>query len=132
MNLTTLEQSKNLKEWGAPQDTSHYWFDVLSDDGKEKGHYILREADWKYDAGEFGGDKAIAAYDLESLIAWLGDDMYSLLKRGKDGVVEGDSITVGSGTYWEANNGYGWKSGRADMPLEAVYALARSIHQPNN
>ena len=118
MSLTTLEQSKNLKEWGAPQDTSHYWFDVLSDDGKEKGHYILREADWKYDAGEFGGDKAIAAYDLESLIEWLGNDFCCLW------------APMGEGGCWKADGkdrenvfAKSWVS-----PLEAVYALAEYMH----
>ena len=115
MNITSLEQSKKLKEWGAPQDTSHYWFDVLSDDGKEKGHYVLREADWKYDAGEFGGDKAIAAYDLESLILWLGKDFDSVFKIPDVYCAQG------------INQHYKYD----DTPLEAVYGLARSIHQPN-
>ena len=111
MNLTDLSQSQWLKEHGAPQDTvEHIWS-------------ITRTTDWHI-SNVIPGDKSFypddwyAAYDLESLIRWLGNS-FNHLERLTDG--------------WEAEQ---WatkisivpQSGYGNTPLEAVYALVQKIH----
>lgn len=66
-----------------------------------------------------------AAYDLESLIAWLGDGIEEL-SRVKNPYY--------SDKKWCASDGDTVKpvEGLADTPLEAVYTLARALHQPND
>lgn len=61
--FTNLEQSQNLKKWGAPQNTNFLWCKY---DDEEIYRLVY--------AGEevgFDGDVYVAAYSLEELIEWL-------------------------------------------------------------
>lgn len=110
MNLTTLEQSKKLKEWGAPQDTERSWYlnpyNVNTD-------FILETTSKVADVRYL---ERYAAYDLESLIGWLG---YSF--RGLATMKDLDYTAMGMDFQFQSNT-----------PLEAVYALAEAIHQPKD
>ena len=102
MNQTTLEQSKKMKAWGAPQDIG-------------RGHEKIR--------GEF-----YAAYILEELIEWLGDDFLGLnLLRLRQGDlkwcargVRVDISSKGRPQYYPVEYG--------KTPLEAVYNLCFAIY----
>lgn len=72
MKTTTLEQSKRLKELGAPQDTYHQWFN----------HHQTNDSQWELEQRDWKWLKAVcleqapsaeyyAAYTLEELIEWL-------------------------------------------------------------
>lgn len=77
MITTTLEQSQKLKELGAPQETEHDWYSITLSD---KTHYRcvprLDEAIFSTLGGKTV--KEYAAYTLEELIEWLGEDFYKL------------------------------------------------------
>lgn len=123
MNLTTLEQSKKLKEWGAPQDTEKYW-------SCDKAIYADRSFDnsdmfsltSQVDEHSIG----FAAYDLESLIAWLPQShkvrfsgtlclqSYPHNKKWRAGYSNGDT--------WQL-----WRD--AETPLAAAFELGRTIHE---
>ncbi len=105
MNLTTLEQSNKLKKWGAPQDTAYYY--DLGDGGQLNNNFytILPE-------------HFTAAYDLESLIGWLGDDFSRLIWHMKHQKYKAQGARVGET--------YPLFEGRT--PLEAVYDLAEAAH----
>ena len=64
MITTTLEQSKRLKELGAPQDTELCWF-----------HHVDKENETDYELGFMDYKKNwsidIAAYTLSELIDWI-------------------------------------------------------------
>lgn len=128
MNLTTLEMSKKLKEWGAPQNTGEWWtqwrigvlkFGEKPDKFKGEWH-VTRSPAWN-DAGN------CAAYDLESLIGWLPK-----IYNGKAFRLIPSLTATGWYAYYSPVDGsepkYGEDMGDGDTPLEAVYALAEAIH----
>jgi len=118
MNLTTLEQSKCLKSVGAPQDTYFGWDELPS--GKS---ILVHRVYWNKDSqisalnrGEMINvtKDPIAAYDLESLIEWMGKDFMKLVHQGD-----------GSWAIW-GDDGTSYCC--YETPLEAVYALAEYMH----
>lgn len=117
MNTTTLEQSKKLKEWGAPQDTSFHWMLNIDKSGKQSTpeHLLVfnkeHPKNWK-----FNPTIDYAAYSLEELIVWLGDD-FTDVTRSRDG--ETTWFTAFSDTHG---------SREGDTLLEAVFNLAQAIH----
>ena len=117
MNLTTLEQSKKLKEWGAPQDTAMVWIDFESEDEweLEERNLAMPPPDvipW------------FAAYDLESLIEWLGDDFNKLRWHPSDYHQKGGFMA-----YNRTENSEVYREGFGVTTLEAVYALVLAIKQ---
>ena len=101
MNLTTIEQSKRLKEWGAPQTLrTKVHGEPMPKEQLPEGYQFKREE--------------YAAYDLESLIGWLGEVRLDCPGDGKFVAYQGHSDD-----YWE---------GVGHTPLEAVYVLCLAIH----
>ncbi len=104
--VTTLEQSKQLKEWGAPQDTCFgYYGDelYLSGDMENRRYYHLVA-------------KSSAAYTFQELVEWLGDDFISLHKE-----VLPDSVDDGWSAEDFDNQCFG------SNLLEAVFNLCEAI-----
>lgn len=121
INVTTLEQSKLLKAWGVPQDTDfyHIWLDGDRGNGysewyelmhisQEYCHNIVVEGKGSGDEGDF-----YAAYSLEELIGWLGDDLEVL--RNYDHVKQ-----------WCAEARAGQEAMGKTL-LAAVFALAQAV-----
>jgi len=123
MNLTTLEQSKELKEWGVPQDTNFIYLKLDENNWFKQPQYLT------IPRNSGGFREFIAAYDLESLIGWLQSkypdhDMYNI-----------QLSQVWNKNEWEAHVetaeltcegcGYG------ETPLDAVMALCEAIHSPS-
>jgi len=118
MTVTNLEQSRWLKSVGAPQNTEFQWFKKVVGEG----WYLLHE-----DSDQFsGGEDGIAAYDLESLIGWLGNDFRAVEK--------GDvNFWAGVSNIKKESHGiYGRVFREGNTPLEAVFALAEAIHGKEN
>ncbi len=109
MDYLTLDQCKNLKEWGLPQSTPLQYFSKVVG----KGSYLLHE-----DSDQFPGINPVACPSLEELIEWLGKDFMRLVHQGND--------TWG---IW-SNNGTSYCCYKT--PLEAVFALAEALHQPKD
>lgn len=118
--VTSLEQSKRLKELGAPIGTYFWWFDIRSDDGTKPG-YVLREFDTKYDAGSA---KGIAAYTLSELIDWLGHDFGILI------MIDPDQWECHAGIIYPQDEAM--KSEIGKTPLDAVYNLAIAVKDPHD
>lgn len=106
MNLTTLEQSKLLKEWGAPQDTSYGW--PINSNGL---------IPWNCKNMMCEGMEYYASYDLESLIEWLGEDFTRLIYHKKK-----------KSYFAQGNVPPKYPTFRGKTPLEAVFNLAKAIH----
>lgn len=107
MITTTLEQSQNLKELGAPQNTQFYW--VKSETEEVYALYF----------SEYLNDHPLtfAAYTLDELIEWLGDDLNTLTNANSDEWT--------AGNFWVFDDcGFIGAIGKGNTPLEAVYALA--------
>lgn len=112
MNLTTLEQSKKLKKWGAPQFETYFCWADLCIDHKLPNMPVFeprimqrtQQADIDF----------VSAYDLESLIEWLGKDFMRLVHQGD-----------GSWAIWGED---GTSYCCYKTPLESVYALAEYMH----
>ena len=114
MNVTTFDQSRKLKEWGAPQDTEKYWCTDLG----ELTYSKSCEAYSKATCGDH-----IAAYDLESLIGWLGDD-FKALQRNAKFHPEAETIP------WAAYSTRGEHVGGyfpGDSAIDALLALAEAV-----
>lgn len=112
MITTTLEQSKRLKELGAPQDTEFNWIMV---DNIPELHHSSKEfvlADYK-----FSVCKECAAHNTDSLIEWLGDDGSSL------------SLSGGYSLYFMAETvRSGFKVQReGKTTIDALVALAEAV-----
>lgn len=105
MLTTSLEQSKKLKELGAPQDT------ILC--------FSERGVTWfKEDIVSHPVIVKCAAYTLQELIEWLGDDFTSLDSGGE---IQEKKVS----RYYVATGKRGYFGGIT--PLEAVYNLAVAI-----
>lgn len=117
MNLTTIEQSKKLREWDAPQKGDNLSFHVFSHSAHHYPEWFICESPYESDGERIS--ESVAAYDLESLIEWLGHD-FRLLKQfnkfesveSNRWLAEGLSFTVSGAT-----------------PLEAVFALCVAIKE---
>ena len=123
MNVTSLEESKALKLWGAPQDTGTYWIRQTPESG-----YSLDGGDRRI-ADE---DGCIAAYDLDSLIGWLiGDKRNSFYLQYDDewSIYELEPQTE---YKWHAryypHTPVGFHDVPGATPLEAVWNLTRAIY----
>lgn len=115
MKLTTLEQSKLLKHWGAPQDTTYCY---LWDEDDTENIYETKRVTIS------GKHLIIAAYDLESLIEWLHTETWfeiSLEYAQVDEYEEGERVF-----QWIAEVGN--EGGEGDSMLEAVFNLAEAIN----
>jgi len=107
-HVTTLEQSKKLKEWGAPQDAGKWWFPHR----EMETHKLI---EWKLLDNRGGSDESVAAYTLSEIIEWLGDDFWELQRTAN-----------GYGAYPAPHHGF--MVATQPTLLEAVYALAEAIH----
>lgn len=110
MELTTLQESRKLKEWGAPQNTDFTWVKGVA------GYQTVYG-----DKNRFGKvEDMYSAYSLEELIEWLGNKFSGLLfVDGKYEAFYGKPMTDTSQSLYE---GYG------ETPLEAVYNLCEVIY----
>ena len=118
IHLTDLEQSKNLKAWGAPQDTYWGWEQLPSGDAHLHPVPVWPDlSDWTKTYTHI----PIAAYDLESLIGWLGDEFFQLCHSPEKDM------------FW-VDQSYNVKTKKKGLrafgntTLEAVFALAEAIH----
>lgn len=114
MQLTNLAQSKKLKEWGAPQDTGQYIYK-----GKVSGSLVVFPTAPM--AMDEGFELVAAAYSLDELIEWLGNNCYRI-ERDID---KGTWIADGFADDYEIEI-EPWYEGRT--MLEAVFNLAEAIH----
>ena len=119
MNLTTLEQSQKLKEWGAPQYGTEWAYYVTPGNSVWCG--IRKDGDVALCDGL--ATYGCAAYDLESLIEWL--------KEKNLGMMAYSSI---SSKWWCSGGAWIVERQRyeflfeADSLVEAVYALAEKVY----
>lgn len=107
MDYLTLDQCKNLKEWGLPQSTPLQYFSKVVGEGS----YLLHE-----DSDQFPGINPVACPSLEELIEWLGDQSFLI-------VFNRNSLHL---RKWVAIARY-TTIGEGETPLEAVYALVLAI-----
>lgn len=122
MNTTTLEQSKRLKELGAPQDTYFGWGVFVQGGNMQMApQYAFKGIDEPVDC---------AAYTLEELIEWLPREYI----KDKKYYFHLDWV----GSTWLA--GYSDSDMKDDKsiqncsgetPLEAVYNLAIAVRGEN-
>lgn len=106
---TNLAQSQQLKKWGAPQDT------FLSLYKTRSGTTVLTLTGTNTSPHDI-----VSAYDLQSLIEWLGDDFQVL-----------ENHTVGGDNHWVAgvnNDEYPFTFTEGESPLEAIFNLCEAIH----
>jgi hypothetical protein len=113
----SLEQCKKLKEIGFPQGTTNtLWYHHEDEIGDIRTDlYTDNEIENLY------ADTHIDAWDcptLEELIEWLGDDIWSLLRKEP-------------GSSFVAHNAYGALKGEGATPLEACYNLAIAVKSPD-
>jgi hypothetical protein len=119
MITTNLEQSRKLKELGAPQNTELGWFERLD--------YSF--CDWTLDKdGERSVNYTVAAYTLSDLIEWLGYSFTSLYRES--GLAPGNwsatkEVPGSSMPYSDAITRYG------ETPIDALVALAEAIKPLN-
>jgi hypothetical protein len=108
MKTTNLDQSKKLKAIGAPQETAFGYYNGdllnLSSDVESRKYYNLVA-------------KTCAAYTLDELIEWLGDDFQMLARMRKE-----DTYRWGAQSTKK-------KTAKGDTPLEAVYNLAVALRE---
>lgn len=115
MNVTNLEQSRLLKEWGAPQDTTFRWFQW---DGRER---LVTVSENSYFEDNGGISLQIcAANSIEELIEWLGDDFKSLQRH--------EGYANAFGYQWTVNGG----KKIFETSLEAVFNLCEAVKGDNN
>lgn len=101
---TNLEQSKLLKEWGAPQNTVYFYGDgTLYMGGKKPPESYV-----------FGKKEYCSAYTLQELINWLGDDFIDITHNRVD-------------PYYFCYYAREEKMVQGSTPLEAVFLLAQAI-----
>ena len=128
MNLTDLNQSKLLKEWGAPQDIDFYWCETV--EGSTEDYYLVWTEDSVVEHPEPGD---IAAYGLESLIGWLPHLIHGGVIGGFEMCLRNCGAAGFEASYqkWELpgfNNHRFLHKFYGKTPLEAVFNLAKAIH----
>lgn len=126
MITTTLEQSRRLKELGAPQDTYFCWY-------KDKSHAEIPPWIWNpTEMSEFQRSSSevplASSYTLDELIEWIGYDVTFLSRQStmSPGMWSATREVPGSKMFGDDVTKYG------ETPLEAVYNLCIAIKSPND
>lgn len=117
MKTTNLEQSKKLKELGAPQDSTWWWvYCPKKSLGISDAEYES-EDNWEHVLFHRRNnhlEETIPTYTLDELIEWLGDGFRSLDYMPISGNWQSSSIET---TEYGAT------------PLEAVYSLCIAVKE---
>ena len=111
MNHLTIDQCKNLKEWGYLQESK---FLLCKYDNETVWRHEYLE-----DTLGYPGDDYYACPTLEELIEWLGDDIHALYHSSKGWEAVDSTISVK------------YVYGTGKTPLEAVYALCEALKGTN-
>ena len=121
--VTTLEQSKLLEEWGAPQKDLFYWMKMqdptIYGDSPEKAYTLVINDEDLTSENKFNSDTDFSAYTLGELIDWLGYDFRNLEKVGKNWIALSNFLNGQNNVF----RSFGKTS------LEAVFNLCRAVHE---
>ena len=123
---TNLEQSKLLKDWGAPPSPEYNWIGLQHQEtGREservfhKSYQFELDDEWK----RYAIKRLSPAYTLGELIDWLGDSFSAINYKGNSRF---NSFSI-HGKKRDIEDSRA--CGNGDNPLEAVFNLCRALHE---
>jgi hypothetical protein len=125
MNVTTLEQSKKLKELGAPQETHFFW--NFNDAMPSQGWFLDDEH------LAYSEEHTVSAYTLEELIEWIVGEKRNTFYLEYDDEWSVYETEPPKDYKWHAryypNTPIGFYDVHGETPLEAVYNLAVALRE---
>lgn len=96
LQLTSLEQSKRLKELGVEAESYFVWT------GNELFGYVIKDYDNRF---RWRGAKSIPAYSIAELLEILGDDLDVLEPQGKGSFIASSWWDSWDGEYRNTSTG---------------------------